>query len=168
MNNLSKDKYGFIIYDTTRTHKLAKRQLDVKYANEETKEDVIFTYEFAGKGLFKTLSKYKELERKFRDYNIIQGIAFIINSSNYAFMRKFDDEFESDILDYIPDSLITNDVAMQEFLSNLNPSNKHLIVYVGEYIKERRKFIEEDKQAYMEANKEIFDKYDQLKEEFKF
>ena len=165
---LEKDKYGFYIYDLTRKEH-GMRHLDIHYANEETKEDVIFTYEFASKGLFKTLTKYKKFEGKFRGYNIIQSIAFIINQSSYAWMRKFDnDDFQEDMLDYIPNSLITNKVAMQELLSNLNPSNKHLIVYVGEYIKDRRKRIEEEKQAYLEENKEIFDKYDQLKEEFKF
>lgn len=165
---LKKDKYGFYIYDLTREEH-GMRHLNIHYAKEETKEDVIFTYKFASKGLFKTLTKYKEFEGKFRDYNIIQGIAFIINQSSYAWMRKFDnDDFEVDMLDSIPDSLVANKVAMQELLSNLNPSNKHLIVYVGEYIKERSKLIEEEKEAYIEANKEIFDKYDQLKEEFKF
>ena len=115
------------------------------------------------------MTKYNELENKFKDYNIIQGIAFIINSSRYGWMRRFNGEsLETDFLDNIPDSLITNKVAMQELLSNLNQDNKHLVVCVGEYIKDRRKRIEEEKQAYLEANKETFDKYDQLKEEFKF
>ncbi len=167
-NKIKADKYGFYLYDTSReTHGM--RHLDLHYANEQSNEDVIFTYAFASKGLFKTLTKYKELEHKFRDYNIVQGIAFIVNSSRYGWMRRFNEEsLETDFLDNIPDSLITNDVAMQELLSNLNQANKHLVVYVGDYIKERRKQIEEEKQAYLEANKETFDKYDQLKEEFKF
>ena len=159
------DKYGFILYDTQRNNKNAKRQLDLRYANEITKEDVTFRHEFVSKGLFKTLKKYKELENKFRDYNIVQGIALIINY-RYGYMRRFnDEELESDILDYIPNSLILDNNAIKELLSNLRQENKHLIVYISDYVKERRNNIEEEKQIDLEENKEIYDKYDQIKEE---
>ena len=160
------DKYGFILYATERNNENAKKQLDLRYANEITKEDVTFTHEFVSKGLFKTLKKYKELENKFRDYNIVQGIALIINS-RYGYMRRFNDEkLESDILDYIPNSLILDNNAIKELLSNLRQENKHLIVYIGDYIKDRRKRLEKEKLIDLEENKEIYDKYDQIKEEF--
>lgn len=162
-------KYGFSIDEIERKNKLDRHVLYIYYVSENLDKCFGFTHEFKSKGFFKTLSKYKELENKFRNSNICEGIAFIINSSRYGWMRRFyDEEFESDILDDIPDSLILNDKAMQELLSNLNQENKHLVVFVAEYIKDRRKDIEEEKQAYLEENKEVFDKYDQLKEEFDF
>lgn len=160
------DKYGFILYDTERNNKNAKRQLDLRYANEITKEDVTFTHEFVSKGLFKMLKQYKELENKFRDYNIVQGIALIINF-RYGYIRRFnDEELESDILDYIPNSLILDNNAVKELLSNLRQENKHLIVYISDYIKDTRKRLEKEKQIDLEENKEIYDKYDQIKKEF--
>ena len=162
-------KYGFTIEQFARKNRLDRHVLYIYYISENSDKWFGFTHEFKSKSIFKTLSKYKELENKFRNLNICQGIAFIINSSRYGWMRKFnDEEFEEDILDDIPDSLILNDEATKELLSSLNQENKHLIVFVAEYIKERRKEIEEEKQADLEANKETYDKYDKLKEEFKF
>ena len=146
-----------------------KCELDISYYNDSTSECATFTYEFVSKGLFKKLTKYKEIENKLRNYRMCEAIAFIINSSNYGVMRRFNGEsLERDFLDNIPNSLILNDEAMRELLVHLNPGNKHLVVYVGDYIKERRKRIEEEQKADLEANKETYDKYDQLKEEFKF
>lgn len=160
--------YGFEIDSMSRNKLTNKKcELDISYYSDSTSECATFTYEFASKGLFKRLTKYKEIENKLRNYRMCEAIAFIINSSNYGMMRRFNGEsLETDFLDNIPNSLIINDEAMRELLVNLNPGNKHLIVYVGEYIKDRRKRIEEEKQAYMEENKEIFDKYDQIKEKF--
>lgn len=159
--------YGFDIDSIIRTRKENKCQVNINYYCEGTSETASFTYEFNNKGIFKNLAKFKEIEKKFKDNRICKTIGFLINYSRYGYMHYFDnEEFDEDILDDIPNSLILNNEAMRELLVNLNPGNKHLIVYVGEYIKDRRKRIEKEKQAYMEENKEIFDKYDQLKEEF--
>ena len=162
--------YGFEIDSISRNRLTDKKcELDISYYSDGTSECATFTYEFASKGLFKKLTKYKEIENKLINYRMCEAIAFIINSSRYGIMRRFNGEsLETDFLDNIPNSLILNDEAMRELLRHLNPGNKHLIVYVGEYIKERRKQIEEEKEAYLEANKETFDKYEQIKEEFKF
>ena len=162
-------KYGFSIDEFERKNKLDRHVLYVYYVNENSNKWYGFTHEFNSKGLFKTLSKYKELENKFKNSNICQGIAFIINSSRYGWMRRFyDEEFQEDILDDIPDSLILSDNAMQELLSNLNQENKHLVVFVAEYIKDRRKEIEENKQQDFLANKETYDKYEEIKQKFCF
>lgn len=159
--------YGFEIDSIIRTRKENKCQVNINYYCDGTSETACFTYEFKNKGIFKNLAKFKEIENKFNDYRICQTIGFLINSSRYGYMHYFDnEEFEEDLLDEIPNSLILNNEAMRELLVNLNPGNKHLIVYVGDYIKERRKRIEEEKQAYLEENKDVFDKYDQLKEEY--
>lgn len=162
--------YGFVIDSMSRNRLTNKKcELDISYYSDSTSELATFTYEFASKGLFKRLTKYKEIENKLINFRMCEAIAFIINSSNYGVMRRFNGEsLERDFLDNIPNSLILNDEAMRELLVHLNPGNKHLVVYVGDYIQKIRKQIEEEQQADLEANKETYDKYDQLKEEFKF
>ena len=162
-------KYGFSLDEFERKNKLDRHVLYIYYVSENLDKCFGFTHEFKSKGIFKTLSEYKKLENQFRNSNICQCIAFIINSSRYGWMRRFyDEEFESDILDDIPDSLILNDKAMQELLSNLNQENKHLVVYVAEYVKNRKKGIEENKQLDFNTNKETYEKYEAIKQEFGF
>ena len=95
-------KFGFTIDEFKKRKKLNRRMLDINYVNDKTGEYAIYTFEFANKGLFKTINYYKLLENLFREYTISQAIAFIINNSSYAWRHQFDDEIETDYLNDFP------------------------------------------------------------------
>lgn len=164
--------YGFYIESITRSRRKNKCEVEVYYYNNSTNEPLTLTYEFVRRGLLRTLKEYNMIENLFKNYSVWQAIAFVINNSSYVYKHEFDEAFDSYFLDTIPDSLIKDNYAINKLISNLNMSrhlvNKHLIVHICEYVKNRRKIIEEEAKAYLEENKETFDKYEQLKEEFGF
>lgn len=160
------DKYGFILYDTEREKKHGKLYSHMHYGNEKTLEDVIISDHYAHKGLLKDIAKHKEIVNKFNNMNIVEGYAYII-TQKYGFMRDFNgNSVIISIIRSIPSSIAVNDEAIKELLLNLPQQNKHLIVFVGEQIKSLRKAIKEREDSEKELNKQVFEDYENLKQEF--
>ncbi|MBR4998951.1 MAG: hypothetical protein IKY10_03630 [Clostridia bacterium] len=160
------DNYGFILYNTERERKYKKLYTTMHYGNEKTLEEASITHHYAHHGLLKDLAKHKELVNKYKSMNIVEGYAYII-TQRYGVMRDFNGNLDIiDIIKSIPATIVLNDEAVKELLLNLPQQNKHLIVFVGDQIKSLRKFIKEREESEKELNKQVFEDYETLKQEF--
>lgn len=165
-NEIKVDKYGFILYDTQREKKNGRLYSSMHYGNEKTLEDVILLLRYAHKGMLKDIAKHKELVEKFKQMNIVEGYAYLI-TQQYGIMRDFNGN--NDILSIIrsiPSSIAMNDEAVKELLLNLPQQNKHIIAFVGEQIKSLRKAIKAREDSEKKLNKQVYEDYEKLKEEF--
>ena len=98
--------------------------------------------------------------------NIVEAFAYVI-TQQYGIIRDFTDNNSLfSIVSEIPNSLILNNDAIKELLSNLPQYNKHLIVHVGGLINEKRKAIKAREDNEEELNKQVYEDYENLKDEF--
>lgn len=135
------DKYGFAICDSYRTTKTIGTCVNICYENRKTLEEASICYPYQSTGLLKGVSQYMEIEKQFYQMNIIEAFAHTIKT---RYGHKDDFEENSDLFDIlldIPDSLIMSDDAMMDLLSKVPQSNKVLLVYVMQKIKQRRTYI---------------------------
>ncbi len=160
------DEYGFILYDTDREKGNGKQYSHMHYGNEKTLEDVIISHRYAHHGLLKDIAKHKEIVSKFNNMNIVEAYAYII-TQQYGFMRDFKGAAHLiSIVSEIPNSIIVNNEAVKELLLNLPQQNKFLIAHVGKLIKEKRQQIKKREDSEKELNKQVYEDYENLKEEF--
>ena len=160
------DKYGFILYDTKRERNIGKIYSSMHYGNEKTLEDVIILHHYAHKGLLKDITKHKELVKKFQNMSIVEAYAYTI-AQTYGFMRDFKGTVGlSSIIFEIPNSIILNDEAVKDLLLNLPQQNKFLIVHVAQEIKAKRKELKKREDSEKELNKQVYEDYEKLKEDF--
>ena len=165
-NEIKTDKYGFILYDTQREKKNGRLYSSMHYGNEKTLEDVIILHHFAHKSIFKDIINHKELVKKFQLMSIVEAYAYTI-SQTYGFMREFEGTVGlTSLICEIPNSIILNDEAVKELLLNLPQQNKFLITHVGKEIKYKRELIKKREDSEKELNKQVFEDYKNLKEEF--
>lgn len=163
--NLNYDKYGYAVVSSTRRLDKNKLYVDITYSSKnENEPDFILRTINKKQSFLKNIQTEKNIESYLKHKSIAVGIAKVIND-RFGYMRFFSDSELNDFIKTLPQSLIMNNEAIRELLWDL-PNNEHLIVCVADLIKERRKEIKEEQEAYLQANEHIFKKYEEIKQEF--
>ena len=160
------DKYGYELTAVSRDLCKNKLIITMYYSGDEYFQVQIPCED---NGLIKNILKQLELKDLFQEKTCACAIGYGIKKS-YETIFNFDDklDLEEYLLYDVPKSIILNNDAISEILSNLPSDNKHLITFVGDVIKKRREEIIKVEKKNSIMNDQISKQFNNLKEEFGF
>ena len=162
-NDLNRDKYGFWILSSARGTENSHLYVNLYYENLEKHEDFTLTFDLKKGYNLANRAKERFILRTYNNKSIVTAIADAIKHNYGTYIQKY--PAIDELINEIPTSIILNEEAIKELLSNLK-HNQNLFVYVANEIKRRKTELKEKGDAKKLEEELNNEKFNQLKEEF--
>lgn len=141
MENKQKiDKFGYYLDEISKERAVyGTFDVTLVYHYQSNEKPTIFIIPFKRHGLLYNIRKYKEIEQAIKNKNIVETLAYLINSTDYVNINIFKHQIGN-----IPPRLLIDDNAINEFISLIETSHPEYVVELKQRIMNDRKYIVEN------------------------